>query len=74
MRGPRRLRGRTGFLQALTYRGLTEGSRHHDPVGLTFNPGGQAMGGIAWAETLTEAKTRAADDERLLLTYLFAPG
>jgi hypothetical protein len=32
------------------------------------------MGGIAWTETLAEAKARAADDERLLLTYLFAPG
>jgi hypothetical protein len=32
------------------------------------------MGVIAWAETLTEAKARAADEKRLLLTYLFAPG
>ena len=32
------------------------------------------MGHIAWAETLAQAKTRAAEDGRLLLTYLFAPG
>jgi len=32
------------------------------------------MGEIAWAETLAAAKTRAADEGRLLLTYLFAPG
>ena len=29
---------------------------------------------IAWAETLAAAKTRAVDEGRLLLTYLFAPG
>ena len=32
------------------------------------------MGEIAWVETLADARTRAADDRRLLLTYLFAPG
>ena len=32
------------------------------------------MGEINWAKTLAEAKTRAADEGRLLLTYLFAPG
>ena len=32
------------------------------------------MGKIAWVETLAEAKTRATDEGRLLLTYLFAPG
>ena len=32
------------------------------------------MGEIAWAETLAAAKTRASDEGRLLLTYLFAPG
>ncbi len=32
------------------------------------------MGEIAWAETLAAAKARAADDGRLLLTYIFAPG
>jgi len=29
---------------------------------------------IAWAETLSEAKTRAAEEQRLQLTYIFAPG
>ena len=29
---------------------------------------------IAWAETLAGARTLAADDWLLLLTYLFAPG
>ena len=29
---------------------------------------------IAWAETLAAAKERAANDGRLLLTYIFAPG
>lgn len=29
---------------------------------------------IPWAETLADAKGRAADGGRLLLTYLFAPG
>ena len=29
---------------------------------------------IAWAETLAAARTHAADDGLLLLTYLFAPG
>ncbi len=32
------------------------------------------MGQIAWAETLAAARTRAAEDGLLLLTYLFAPG
>jgi hypothetical protein len=32
------------------------------------------MGEIAWVERLADARTRAADDGRLLLTYLFAPG
>ena len=32
------------------------------------------MGQIAWTEALAAAKTRAADDGLLLLTYLFAPG
>jgi len=32
------------------------------------------MGEIAWAETLAAAKARAGDEERLLLTYVFAPG
>lgn len=32
------------------------------------------MGEIHWAETLAGARTRAADDGLLLLTYLFAPG
>ncbi len=29
---------------------------------------------IAWAETFGEARERAADEGRLLLTYIFAPG
>lgn len=32
------------------------------------------MGAIAWAETLAGAKASAADEGRLLLTYLFSPG
>ena len=32
------------------------------------------MGEIAWAEKLTEAEESAAEQGRLLLTYLFAPG
>ena len=32
------------------------------------------MAEITWAETLADAKTRAADEGKLLLTYLFAPG
>ena len=32
------------------------------------------MGEIAWAETLTGARSRAADEEKLLLTYVFSPG
>ncbi len=32
------------------------------------------MSEIAWAETLAEAKSRATDEGRLLLTYIFAPG
>ena len=32
------------------------------------------MGEIAWQESLAGAKERAANEGRLLLTYLFAPG
>jgi hypothetical protein len=32
------------------------------------------MGQIAWAETLAAAKRRAADEGRLLLTYIYSPG
>ncbi len=32
------------------------------------------MARINWADTLTEARTRAADAGRLQLTYIFAPG
>jgi hypothetical protein len=32
------------------------------------------MGQIDWVETLADARQRAAEDGRLLLTYLFAPG
>lgn len=32
------------------------------------------MGEIAWAETLAAAKQTAAEQGRLLLTYVFAPG
>ncbi len=32
------------------------------------------MSEIAWAESLADAKKRAADDGRLLLTYIFSPG
>jgi hypothetical protein len=32
------------------------------------------MGEIAWAERIAEAKARAADDGKLLLTYIFSPG
>lgn len=32
------------------------------------------MGTIAWAETLADARTAAAEQDRLLLTYLFSPG
>jgi len=32
------------------------------------------MGEIAWAESLAAARSRAADEGRLLLTYIFAPG
>jgi hypothetical protein len=32
------------------------------------------MGEIAWAESLAAARVRAADEGRLLLTYIFAPG
>jgi hypothetical protein len=32
------------------------------------------MNGIAWTDSLAAAKARAADEGRLLLTYLFAPG
>ncbi len=32
------------------------------------------MGNIAWIESLAGARERAADEGRLLLTYLFAPG
>ena len=32
------------------------------------------MGEIAWADTLAAAKAQAADEGRLLLTYIFAPG
>ena len=35
---------------------------------------GIPMGKIAWAETIAGAKTTAADEGRLLLTYIFAPG
>lgn len=31
-------------------------------------------GTIEWAERLADAKTRAADEGRLLLTYIFSPG
>ena len=31
------------------------------------------MSEIPWAETLTAARTQAADDGKLLLTYIFAP-
>ena len=31
------------------------------------------MGTIAWAGSIAEAKQRAKDDERLLLTYIFSP-
>ncbi len=30
--------------------------------------------GIDWSETLAEGKQRAADEGRLLLTYIFSPG
>lgn len=29
---------------------------------------------IDWAETLAAAKARAADEGKLLLTYVFSPG
>ena len=29
---------------------------------------------IAWADRLADAKRRAADEGRLLLTYIFSPG
>ena len=32
------------------------------------------MAEINWAGTLADAKSRAGDEGRLLLTYLFAPG
>jgi hypothetical protein len=32
------------------------------------------MAEIAWETTLAGARQRAADEGRLLLTYLFAPG
>lgn len=32
------------------------------------------MSAITWTETLADARTRAAEEGRLLLTYLFAPG
>ena len=32
------------------------------------------MSDIAWIESLADAKARAADERKLLLTYLFAPG
>ena len=32
------------------------------------------MADIAWVETLADAKTRAAGEGRLLLTYVFSPG
>jgi len=32
------------------------------------------MAEITWAETLAAARTRAADEGRLLFTYIFAPG
>jgi hypothetical protein len=32
------------------------------------------MAEITWAETLVQAKARAAGEGRLLLTYIFAPG
>ena len=32
------------------------------------------MEGIAWSDSLAAAKARAADEGRLLLTYIFSPG
>lgn len=32
------------------------------------------MSQISWADSLAAAKERAADEGRLLLTYLYAPG
>ena len=32
------------------------------------------MGTIAWTDTLAEARTRATDEKRHLLTYIFSPG
>ena len=32
------------------------------------------MSGISWAATLAEARARAAEDKRLMLTYVFSPG
>ena len=32
------------------------------------------MSEIAWAATLADAKARATDEGRLLLTYIFSPG
>jgi len=29
---------------------------------------------ISWAETLTDARQRAADEAKLLLTYIYSPG
>ena len=31
------------------------------------------MATIAWADSIAEAKQRAKDEERLLLTYVFSP-
>ena len=31
------------------------------------------MGEIGWEETLAAAKARAADEGKLLLTYIFSP-
>ncbi len=32
------------------------------------------MAGIDWTETLAEAKQRANDERRLMMTYIFSPG
>jgi hypothetical protein len=32
------------------------------------------VAGINWAENLADARSRAAEEGRLLLTYIFSPG
>ena len=32
------------------------------------------MKGIEWSDTLAAAKARAAEEGRLLLTYIYSPG